>query len=273
MLKNLFFVLLVFTSFQYPQNYLLQGEIGSFTGASCFDINASSGIFVVIENEIIKIDTLGKVLKKTGGYGWSTATFDEIPDIHANALQVIAADKNNDRIQIFDKDLNFLSEFRTHNYENEDNQFRYPQAAGISGIGDLYILDSENSRILKYNLGGEFLLGIGGYDAGEFQLTQPKDFVTDARGTIYVLDDENIVIFDQFGAGIQKIPVTGKYHRVRGYKSGLMLIANEQVLFLDLVDNKKVTENFEGIGIKDAKFNHGKLYILTSSCIKIYKSK
>ena len=273
MLRLVFIGIFVVSSLCSGQNFLFQGEFGSLKGPSSFDINASSGIFVVVENEIIKMDTLGRVIKKTGGYGWATATFDEIPDIHVNALQVIAADKNNDRIQIFDKDLNFLSEFKTHDYENENYQFRYPTAVGISGIGDLYILDSENSRVLKYNLRGEYLLGIGGYDAGDYQLNQPKDFVTDARGSIYVLDEEQLVIFDQFGAGMNKIDIPSKYKKLRAYRSGIMAIAADEILFINLSENHKSVEKFPDTVIFDAKFNHGKLYILTDSQIKIFSKK
>ncbi len=61
-----------------------------------------------MNNEIVKLDTLNNALKSIGGYGWSNSTFDEPVDIYATDLRVYVTDKNNNRVQVFDKDLNFL---------------------------------------------------------------------------------------------------------------------------------------------------------------------
>lgn len=262
----LFFVPIVL----FAQDFLPRNSFGEFKEAVRFDINPSSGIFVIDGNEILKIDTLGNVDKTAGGYGWSDGVFDEASDIFANALQVIVADKNNDRIQIFDRDLNFLSVFKTHEYEDENYSFRYPDAVAVSGLGDLYILDSENKRILKYNLNGDFLLQIGAYDAGEYQLNSPVDFVTDARGNIYVAENNMIVLYDQYGTGLRKINLDFSPEKLQIYDKGIIAINDQSVLFIDLMENKKFMKKFPGSPITDIKLTGNTLYVLTAEKITRY---
>jgi hypothetical protein len=94
------------------QELILLQEIGSFQSASSIAINQAGFIYVsnAGSNEIVKMDTLGNVIRTIGGYGWSASAFDYPIKIFANTLNVYVADRNNDRIQIFDKDLNYLSE-------------------------------------------------------------------------------------------------------------------------------------------------------------------
>ena len=107
-------LLFIFSSACLPQKLIFQGQIGSFNFASSLSINSSGNLYVADTgtNEIIELDTLGNILKTIGGFGRKELSFDLPDDVFANTLNVYVADKNNDRIQIFDKDLNFLSSFK-----------------------------------------------------------------------------------------------------------------------------------------------------------------
>ena len=125
-------------------------------------MDLSGNIFVsdIGLNTITKFDSTGKIIINIGGFGWEESTFDEPIDIVTNTLSLYVADKNNNRIQRFDKDLNYISEF-SGKKDNGKIEFGYPTCIDISSIGDLYILDSDNYRILKFNLTGEYLQEIG----------------------------------------------------------------------------------------------------------------
>ncbi len=159
-------ILLMFPFIVLPQKIQQVAEIGDFYQASSFSINAAGFIYVTDAgaNEIIKLDTLGNELISIGGYGWSESAFDEPVDIFATTLNLYVADKNNHRIQFFDKDLNYLSEFGTNDIDNPDYAFAYPTSCATSNQGDFYILDSDNLRVLKYDLNGNFLIEIGNHD-------------------------------------------------------------------------------------------------------------
>jgi len=188
----------------FSQNFVFNGNIGNFRSAKSFSINDAGFIFVIDSNnsEIIKLDTLGNIIKRIGGFGWQESSFDDPEDIFANTLYFYVADKNNNRIQIFDKDMNFLSSLKTNN--NSEHSFQYPTSLAVSTQGDFYILDSDNSRILKYNLRGEFQFQIGGYDAGSFSLQSPKKISITSNQMILVVDQNNLIVFDSFGNGLSK---------------------------------------------------------------------
>ena len=123
-----FIVALLFTLPTIAQNYVFEGQIGSFRNASSFCIT-SAGFFYVTDktsDEVFRLDTLGNKLQDTGGYGWTESTFDQPVDVFATPLNVYVSDKNNHRIQRFDKNLNFISQLYTRDDPNNDERFGFP---------------------------------------------------------------------------------------------------------------------------------------------------
>ena len=164
MIRAVVFSILLITQLNsQAQQFELIGEIGEFEQASSFFITPTGFIFIsdTQRNEISKYDTAGSKIISIGGYGWGESSFDDPVDIYATTLDVYVTDMNNHRIQIFDKDLNYLSSFRSEQYESTDYSFAFPISCATSNQGDLFILDSDNSRLLKFNLTGDFLQDIG----------------------------------------------------------------------------------------------------------------
>lgn len=261
----------------YPQNYVFQGTIGSFRSASAFCIT-SAGMFYVtdkISDEVYKLDTLGNRLKDTGGYGWTESTFDQPADVFATPLNVYVTDKNNHRIQRFDKNLNFISQLSTRNDQNEDERFGFPLSCETSNQGDMYILDSENKRVIKFNSFGQFVQNFGGFDAGAFTLTNPKKLAISPNNDIYVLDDRRLVIFDQYGNGMKIINLDEIFISINivGYNLTLnsisdVYIANFQNPDLELIKVKLIGN--EGDTIVSSLIFGNKLYVLTKNEILIF---
>ncbi len=256
----------------------LTGEIGKFKNAYALSINPMGNLFVsdINKNEIYKLDTLGNVQKFIGGYGWGTSAFSDPVDIYATTLNVYVADKNNNRIQIFDKDLNFLSEFKTSESEDETYSFGYPTCVANSPMGDLFVLDSDNSRILKYNLSGKFLQEIGSYDAGEFTLINPKKFAISPDGTIYVIDENNVIVFDQYGNGLNKFAAEIDPMNINITFSIMCLNNSSKIKIFNLAKPRStpvLVDLSPYIGkseIREAVFYQQKLYVLLGSEILIF---
>lgn len=275
MKSYLIVIVILFAQALSAQQFIKVSEIGSFKQAAAFSLNPSGYIFVTDSetNELYKLDTLGNRLKSVGGYGWNPEAFDNPVEVFATTLNVYVADKNNDRIQIFDKDLNFLSVFKTKEVERAEYEFAYPTSCGVSPQGDLFVLDSDNSRILKYDLSGNFLTEIGSYDAGSFALSNPKKFDIGIDGKLFVLDDEAIKVFDSFGNGVAKLsPHINAFNLNIQYK---YLTVNNAgtILIKNVAQTDKIMKFEPGVpeDIVESIYIGERLFILTATEIVIFK--
>jgi len=274
-------IFVLVSPFLFAQTLIYEGELGNFQSASSFSITPGS-IFYVADsetNEIYKLDTLGHILKSIGGYGWEPSTFDNHVDIFATDLRVSVSDMNNHRIQVFDKDLNFLFVFKKINIENPEEGFAYPTSSAISDQGDFYILDFDNIRILKYTSDGYLIMQIGNYDSGDFVLEFPIKFALSHDGKLFVVDNESLIVFDQYGLGLVKFN-TGMSPTNINITFENLLINDEDIiqqLNLSNLQNEFIKLKPAGLEeneiIIEASLFNSKLYILTENRIVINSFK
>jgi hypothetical protein len=269
-------IILVLTNFLFCQTTDFVNEFGNFSSASSFDIDLQGNFYVAdnYENTIAKLDSTGKILNSIGGFGWETSSFDQPSWIFTTTLSTYVADKNNNRIQRFDKDLNFLSEYSGNN--NSKIEFAYPTCLAISNIGDLFLLDSDNYRILKFSLNGDFLIEIGAQDAGAFALTDPKNFTIDNEGNIFVLDEDQIKVFDQYGNGKLKFKIDSAPNKIYFFQKQLYFIENNKISSLNLVERKKNDRIYEFPEIEideiiDIKISKKHIFVLSPTKISKFK--
>ncbi|MBU0475915.1 MAG: NHL repeat-containing protein [Bacteroidetes bacterium] len=269
---------LVFSTSIYAQNFIFKGEIGSFKSASAFSVTPSGFFYIsdIGNNEVVKLDTLDKVIQKIGGYGWDNSAFDNPADVFATDLRVYVTDKNNHRIQVFDKDLNFLFLIKTDLESNEFEGFRYPTSCATSIQNDIFILDSENTRILKYNSSGNFNLEFGNYRSGDFTLENPSSIALSHNSKIFVLDSGFLSVFDQYGMGLLKIHSKNETQNINITFNNLILNSSDSLYYQNL---NNPLSNFRNItpskiptdeSIIEAILFSGKLYILTEKRILIF---
>jgi DNA-binding beta-propeller fold protein YncE len=260
------------------QSLIPSGEIGSFAGAMSFAVSPSGFIYVAdsSSNELIKLDFTGKAVKTIGGFGWQQSAFDNPVHVSATALNVYVSDKNNNRIQYFDKDLNYLSEFSTQNATDTRYLFNYPVCSAVSNQGDLFILDSDNKRILKFNLRGEFQCVIGSFDAGSFALSHPLNFAITGGGNLIVTDPPSVTEFDQYGNGIRKIALPASPVKVNTLLKGITFSNKSQIMLLNDEDLELglfkpiVLAPDIGEEITDACVLNNQLFVLTRTRIVMY---
>lgn len=266
------------TSLSFSQNYIFENEIGQFKEASAFFINEAGIIYVTDANtnEVYKIDTLGKVLKYAGGFGWGSGEFDDPVNVFATPLNVYVCDKNNHRIERFDKDLNYISQVFTRDNDNKDERFGYPLCAVTSNQGDLFILDSENRRIVKFDGFGNFISNFGGFDSGDYSLANPLNFAISRQNNLYVIDGEKLVVFDQYGNGIAKFNTNVKFSKINIVLKNLT-INNDSVIYYSNLANQfsldKITlgESVKDFTIVSSLIFGQKLYVLTPKTILVFR--
>ena len=251
-------------------------EFGNFSHASSFTISANGIIYVtdINKNEILSFDTLGNKIKDVGGFGWQLGLFDQPVDIYSNPLVVYVADKNNHRIQQLDRNLNFIASFENKS-EDVEQRFGFPLAVSVSNQGDLYLLDGENLRVIKLDLFGNFITNFGGYDAGKYKLKKPVSLAIDKNERIYLLDDNFIRIFDNFGNHLISIDVEKQLKSIRIVFDKIVIVTSDSIIkFEPLASNyfKDITpSNLNIRKVVSALIFNQKLYVLFFDKIKVFK--
>ena len=277
--KPLVILLFSFLAFPvFPQNYNLLTSFGHFQNAGTFSINSKGIIFVtdLETNEIFALDTLGNILNYTGGFGWQPSAFDQPVDVFATSLNVYVTDKNNQRIQRLDNDLNFISELTTRDKGNEEESFGYPLSAATSSLGELYVLDSENIRIIKFNMFGRFITNFGSYNYGIYALKTPTKLAISSSNDVYVLDGKKLIRFDQYGNGNNIRNLDTNFTNIRIYNDIMTLNSTDEIYMLDLRDPNSFLSKLFLFGsalnypIKAAIVFNNKLYVLTEDEISVF---
>ncbi|MBI3586900.1 MAG: NHL repeat-containing protein [Ignavibacteriales bacterium] len=154
-----------------------------------------------------------------GGYGWTSTSFDGPAGIATDGINVYIADHGNHRIQRFDRNLNFMSTFSTRDTSVVEARFGYPSGAAISRFGDLFILDEENIRVVKFNARSQFERAFGSLGDERGKLQHPIKILLSSDDHVYVLEPSKIIVYDYFGNYVQTIGV-GTLHHAKGFAVG-----------------------------------------------------
>ena len=222
------------------QDYRMVNQFGLFSDPTSFALSPQ-GYFYVADNgsdEIYKIDSLGNELIAFGGYGWESGQFDYPIDVSLNGLNIFVTDKNNHSVQRFDKDLNLISRLFTRDGDDNDAAFGFPLSADVSSMGDMFILDSENKRIVKFDLSGNYITQFGGLDGGEYSINNPIKLLVTENNNILVLDGKNLIVFDFFGNGITKTPLPEKFSSIDKFYNTITLTSDSSIYVSTFETNK-----------------------------------
>lgn len=205
-----------------------------------FSIDKEENIYLLSsqENALIKIDRQGKVLKRIGGLGWGTLNFDKpiAVDI-SDGLNVFVSDFYNNRIQRFNKNLEYINTLSPTAEENTAHQFRYPTQIGVDRFSNLFVYDSENGRFLKYNSNNKVERIFGGYESGEARLFNPIKLVIDKKNNLYILDNNKINIYDNWGTFLKEIK------NVSSYRINTFTVDDEIIYITNLNELIKIDNN------------------------------
>jgi DNA-binding beta-propeller fold protein YncE len=260
------------------QNLVINKFIPLEFEANDFSVNENKNFIFLTSsetNEVIKINLNGEVQKTIGGFGWSEGQFDFPLSIVSTAIEVYVSDFNNHRIQRFDYNLNFVSTLTS----SEQIKFEYPKSISLSTKGDLYILDSRNKRILKINGFNRLERVFGNYESGKTILINPKKIKVDNSQNLFVLDENNFHIFDQFGNYLKTINLKDKFDEriIDFYPESLDIyfITRTKVYRLSDGEIKTIFELIknENTELKSLEKKFEKIYLLTSEGILIFKEE
>jgi sugar lactone lactonase YvrE len=87
-----------------------------------------------------------------------------------------------------------------------DGQFKYPYGVAVDASGNVYVADTLNYRIQKFNSDGTFLTKWGSNGTGDGQFNMPYGVAVDSDCNVYVADTDNhrIQKFDSDGTFLTK---------------------------------------------------------------------
>lgn len=172
------------------------------------DVDINANIYVLDANRnLLTLSNGDSALRKeVGGAGWENDQFDKPSGLWArNGIDVFVADYGNHRIQRFDRGLNYISTFSTRESAIPDERFGYPRDVAVSRLGDLFICDGENARVVKVNRFSKVERSFGGFDAGAGRLLRPSELEVGPKDRVYVLDKARVMVFDNFGNFVHEL--------------------------------------------------------------------
>ena len=123
---------------------------------------------------------------------------------------IVIADSSNHRVQIFDRNGNFLSSFGS--YGQQEGEFDCLAGVALNQNGDIVICDRYNHRVQVFDGTGRFKKTFGSEGRADGQLSYPWGVTCDDTGLIYVCDKENhrIQVFKPDGTLVRKFGSLGQ---------------------------------------------------------------
>lgn len=171
---------------------------GQFTTPHNVAIDAQGDIYVADSNNhrIQKFGPTGSFVTEWGGQGNAPGQFNEPWGIAVDKEgQVFVADTWNHRVEKFDSDGKFILQWGTFGDGVKEpltpSQFYGPRAVAIDPDGNVWVTDTGNKRVLKFDPNGQSLgqFGSAGADPGQF--LEPVGIASDSSGNIFVADTWN----------------------------------------------------------------------------------
>lgn len=217
-----------------------EGRIAEPMGLAVSDDGERLYVSDLLQHVVFMFDFRNKVLRQTAVGAPSGIALDEEENLYVvdqarNAVSVfdrngnfvrdigdgsmvrpngLALDRRNDRIYVVDTgNTESRQDVKIYNRSGQRigsiggkpggdfSQFRFPTMAAVDGQGNLYVTDTINGRVQKFDAKGNFVTTFGqiGTAWGEFDTV--KGIALDTFGNIYVVDTgwSNVQIFNPKG--------------------------------------------------------------------------
>ena len=158
-------------------------------------IDSNDNILVASGNNIIIFDPINdrtvKVLGKDDGTsGTSNGEFNDVRGITIDSTgRMMVVDNGNDRIQIFDSNYDYLTQFGSSG--TGDGQFGNIRDVAVDSSDNIYVVDNGNDRIQKFNSSGVFQAKVGSSGTGDGQFGSAIGITIDSTDNVYVVDSNN----------------------------------------------------------------------------------
>jgi len=181
---------------------------------------------------------------KFGEFGVLEGQFTEPSGVAVNAQNdIVVADTNNHRIQIFDKEGRF--KFQFGECGKRDGQLLYPnRVAVVRSSGDIIVTErSPTHQVQIYNQYGQFVRKFGANI-----LQHPRGVTVDNKGRIIVVECKvmRVIIFDQAGNVLNKFGCSKHLE----FPNGVVVNDRQEIFISDNRAHCVKVFNYEGVYLR-----------------------
>ena len=162
-------------------------------GPAGIAIDDSGNIYVSSQHKLQKFTSTGELIKCVGRKGGKEGEFDVPRGLTLRDNLVYVCDRNNNRIQVFDLDLNFVRSIGSRG--SGRGEFDRPFDVKFDTAGKMYVAEWGNGRVQVMDSSGRFIR-----EFGRGKLSQPSGLLI-ADKYVYVSDISGhcIVVFETLG--------------------------------------------------------------------------
>jgi len=108
---------------------------------------------------------------------------------------IFISDTGDSRIRKFDSNGNLILTWGSyHNFplcSPQDGTFYWPQGVAVDQSGNVYVADTQNNRVQKFDNNGNFLTKWGNFTIEDSQFFRPEGVAVDQSGHLFVADTSN----------------------------------------------------------------------------------
>jgi hypothetical protein len=201
------------------------------SSATALDVDRFGAIYVLSANKLLKLDSTGDSVRAVSGRGADHYQFDDAVDLDTRLPNtVLIADRLNHRIEIYSRDLAYISTIYTRDNSDPIRRFGYPRSVAADKAGNVFVLDGEGQRVLKFHADRTYERTFGGYGEAsrpEAMLSEPIALAIDAEDRVTVLDraGRSLVIFDNFGTPITRRDLEAQCSRLASIHDTLFALS------------------------------------------------
>jgi sugar lactone lactonase YvrE len=172
---------------------------GQFTGASALTIDSAGDVYVVdgsfpTYNRVQKFTPAGAFITSFGNKGSEPDGFYGAGVAAATPSNIYVVDTFNKRIQQYTSTVpptTYAHAATLSEAGTGDGQLVGPGGMAVDPSGNLYVADTGNERIQKFDKDGKFITKWGVQGSGPGEMNWPSDVSVAPDGSVYVTDTTN----------------------------------------------------------------------------------
>lgn len=272
MLKRLLFIyVFIFAGLNQAilaQSVTLTTILSDLHDSQSIDATTDGRLFIIEtgKHRLLITDFNGLKQDSLGNQGYGNYQLNNPTNVDAtNGLRVYIADKNNKRVQIYDRRLQYLTTIGGRSVSGEQAQVE-PAFLAVSPLRDLFIFDADRKELISFDPNGAQLnrvllrdLDIRSLDA--LEVTSSYLFIMDKTSGLIHRLDHNLRYISFIGGFKQLRTLT--YHQ-----ENLWVIDDNRILKLNEQGRAETEFLFpEPLDIQDITIAGNHLFVLLSSSV------